>query len=154
VKISFHSLVQLQQSRVTNSWAKCPSISTNREKSMKHFSSSHWLVNTEKWDVFIKIYESDLIIHDRCNSAISYLNRLWISIYSYLPAHGGDSPTTAPMTNSGDFCEISLYRRGGWRVYCIYISKNSSTWRPLISYLVYASFPTRHCNLCYLSVAL
>jgi hypothetical protein len=40
-------------------------------------------------------------------SAISYLNRLWISIYSYLPAHGGDSPTTAPLAHSGDFCALS-----------------------------------------------
>jgi hypothetical protein len=26
--------------------------------------------------------------------------RSGISIYRYLPAHGGDSPTTAPLTNS------------------------------------------------------
>jgi hypothetical protein len=47
------------------------------------------------------------------NPAISYLNRWWISIYSYLPAHGEDSPTTAPLTNSGDFSEISFGVGGG-----------------------------------------
>jgi hypothetical protein len=33
--------------------------------------------------------------------------RSGISIYSYLPAHGGDSPTTAPLTNSRDCSGVS-----------------------------------------------
>jgi hypothetical protein len=28
-------------------------------------------------------------------------------LYRYLPAHGGDSPTTAPLTNSRDFSGVS-----------------------------------------------
>jgi hypothetical protein len=56
---------------------------------------------------------------------MSYRYLIDLGYYIQIPAGlFRDCQTTAPLTNSGDFCALSYYNRGGWRGYryCIFIS--------------------------------
>jgi hypothetical protein len=58
--------------------------------------------------VFASVDALMLHLKKKVKPAISYLNRLWISIYraTFQPM-GEILPTTAPLANSGDFCALS-----------------------------------------------